>query len=54
MIRFQPPRTATWQLPWLRVALILRAMTDDAECPPEDLGPMLALRERLTQRGWFN
>ena len=54
MIRFQPSRTAAWQLPWLRVALILRAMADDAECPPEDLGPMLVLRERLTQRGWFN
>ena len=54
MILFDPSRTATWQLPWLRVALILRTMADAADCRPEDLGPMLALRERLTQRGWFN
>jgi hypothetical protein len=54
MIRFEPSRTATWQLPWLRVALIIRTMAGNADCRPEDLGSMLVLRQRLTQRGWFN
>jgi len=54
MIRFEPSRTATWQLPWLRVALIIRTMAGDDDCRPEDLGPMLALRRRITQGGWFN
>jgi hypothetical protein len=44
----------TWQLPWLRVALILRTMAGDTNCPKEDLLPMLALRQQLTQHGWFN
>ena len=54
MILFESSRTATWQLPWLRVALIIRTMAGDADCRPEDLGPMLALRQRLAERGWFN
>ena len=44
----------TWQLPWLRVSLILRQMVADAECRDEDLAALLAMRRTLTQRGWFN
>ena len=54
---FDPPRSAraaTWQLPWLRVTLILRAMAANPQCRDEDLVELLALRRRLAQDGWFN
>ncbi len=47
-------RSTAWQLPWLRVALILRTMVNDRECGRDDVLPLLALRHRLAQRGWFN
>ena len=43
-----------WQLPWLRISLILRRMTRSAECRDEDLAELLAMRRNLAQRGWFN
>jgi hypothetical protein len=56
MPTFDPPQTriATWQLPWLRVSLILRQMAGNADCRDEDLAELLTLRRRLAQRGWFN
>jgi hypothetical protein len=56
MIIFDPPRpgAATWQLPWLRVTLILRSMSASAERRDEDLAELLAMRARLAQDGWFN
>ena len=56
MTIFDPPRpgTATWQLPWLRVTLILRTMTANPRCRDEDLADLLAVRRRLAQDGWFN
>lgn len=56
MTTFDPPRahTTTWQLPWLRVSLILRQMAANAECCDDDLAELLTLRRRLAQRGWFN
>jgi len=47
-------RPAPWQLPWLRVSLILRRMTADAECHDDDVQELLALRRTLAGRGWFN
>ena len=45
---------ATWQLPWLRVSLILRRMVANADCRDEDFAALLAMRRTLAQRGWFN
>jgi len=47
-------RQSSWQLPWLRVSLILRQMAGNAECLDEDLAAILAIRRNLAQRGWFN
>ena len=44
----------TWQLPWLRVSLILRRMVANSECRDEDLSALLAMRRMVAQRGWFN
>ena len=46
--------TRSWQLPWLRMSLILRKMAGDPECLDEDLQGMLAMRRKLTKQGWFN
>jgi hypothetical protein len=57
MTTFDPPqqtRTTSWQLPWLRVSLILRQMVANTECRREDLAALLTLRRHLAQRGWFN
>jgi hypothetical protein len=55
MTTFDPPRPgAAWQLPWLRLSLILRQMATSAECRHEDLVGLLAVRRELAQRGWFN
>lgn len=56
MPTFDPPRSgaATWQLPWLRVSLILRAMATNTDCRDEDLTEALMMRRRLAQDGWFN
>ena len=54
MPTFEPFRPATWQLPWLRVTLILRTMSGNAACTDDDRASMLALQRRLTQHGWFN
>jgi len=56
MTAFDPtaPRSTTWQLPWLRVSLILRKMAVNAECHDEDLAELLKTRRSLVQRGWFN
>jgi hypothetical protein len=45
---------ATWQLPWLRVSLILRRMVANVDCRDEDFAALLAMRRTLAQRGWFN
>ena len=50
----QQAGTATWQLPWLRVTLILRTMTARPDCRDEDLAELLTMRRRLAQGGWFN
>jgi hypothetical protein len=47
-------RQATWQLPWLRVSLILRRMAGNGQYRDEDLQALLAMRRSLAQRGWFN
>jgi hypothetical protein len=44
----------TWQLPWLRVSLILRRMAADLDCRDEDFNELVAMRRTLAQRGWFN
>lgn len=56
MTTFDPPHlgSACWQLPWLRVALILRTMAADLDGADEDLAELLAMRRRLAQDGWFN
>ena len=57
MTIFDPPRrpgAATWQLPWLRVTLILRTMAANPRCKDEDLAELLVVRQRLAQDGWFN
>ena len=52
----EPPKAqhATWQLPWLRVSLILRRMASSTECRDEDMAALLAMRHTLERRGWFN
>ena len=56
MTTFDPPQSgsATWQLPWLRVTLILRTMAATPQCRDEDLAELLRMRRRLAQDGWFN
>jgi hypothetical protein len=55
MTTFDPPRAgAIWQLPWLRLSLILRRMAASDECGPEDLSEMLAMRREIARSGWFN
>jgi len=51
-----PPHTrpSSWQLPWLRLSLILRRMEASAECRDDDIADLLILRRNLAQRGWFN
>jgi hypothetical protein len=52
-----PPNThasAAWQLPWLRVSLILRQMARNSECRREDVAALLAMRRHIMQGGWFN
>lgn len=44
----------TWQLPWLRVSLILRQMAGNSECRREDVAAILAMRGLIMRRGWFN
>ena len=44
----------TWQLPWLRVSLILRQMAANEECGDEDVAALLAMRRSLATCGWFN
>lgn len=46
-------RTGTWQLPWLRVSLILRTMAADAESPDDDLAELLTMRRELAGQGWL-
>ena len=48
------PQNATWQLPWLRMSLILRAMAESADCRDEELTELLQLRHSVAQSGWFN
>jgi hypothetical protein len=56
MILSEPsnPQHATWQLPWLRMSLILRTMAENADCRDEELLELLRLRQDLAQSGWFN
>jgi hypothetical protein len=56
MAIFDPPRAgrAGWQLPWLRLSLILRSMAADSDCRDEDLAELEVMRRRIAQRGWFN
>jgi hypothetical protein len=55
MTTFDPPRTGqAWQLPWLRVSLILRQMAARGDGHDEDLAALLTTRRELAQRGWFN
>jgi hypothetical protein len=56
MTTFDPPYSGSpaWQLPWLRVALILRAMAANTECRDEELAELLSMRRRVAQGGWFN
>jgi len=55
MIVFEPSHASAggWQLPWLRVSLILRTMAGDA-CRDDELAALLAMRRELAQAGWFN
>ena len=55
MTTFDPPHSGTaWQLPWLRVSLILRQMATNGECRDEDVAELVAMRQELARRGWFN
>ena len=56
MTTSDPPNThsTAWQLPWLRVSLILRQMAGNRECRREDLAAVLAMRHLIMRRGWFN
>jgi hypothetical protein len=44
----------TWQLPWLRLSLILRHMSANPAGREEDIAGLLTMRRNLAQRGWFN
>ena len=55
MTTFAPPHPGpAWQLPWLRVSLILRHMATNGDCRDEDVAELLAVRRQLVKRGWFN
>jgi hypothetical protein len=56
MTTSDPPSTGAtaWQLPWLRVSLILRQMASNSECRREDVAAILAMRGLIMRRGWFN
>ncbi len=55
MTTFDPPHPGpAWQLPWLRVSLILRRMSRNGDCRREELAELVAVRRELAQRGWFN
>jgi hypothetical protein len=54
MTTFDPPQTGqAWQLPWLRIELILRNLKK-GKGRDEDIAQLLAMRRELEQRGWFN
>ncbi len=48
-----PPLPALWQLPWLRVSLIIRRLESSEDCR-DDLVALLELRAELETSGWFN
>ena len=55
MQTFDPPREGSaWQLPWLRLSLILRQMARNEDCGAEDLRDLLAMRREIARAGWFN
>jgi len=55
MHTFDPPQTGqAWQLPWLRVSLILRQMAANGDCHDDDVAELLAVRRQLVRHGWFN
>jgi hypothetical protein len=55
MTTFDPPQAGSaWQLPWLRVSLILRRMATIADCRDEDLTELVLMRRELARSGWFN
>ena len=55
MQTFDLPRAGSgWQLPWLRLSLILRQMARNEDCGPEDLRDLLATRREIARSGWFN
>ena len=47
-------RPRSWQLPWLRLSLILRQMSTNADVSDEEVAGLLVMRRNLAQRGWFN
>jgi hypothetical protein len=50
-----PPLPALWQLPWLRVSLIIRHLElPSSEGCQDDLVVLLKLRAELETSGWFN
>ncbi len=54
MITPKTSRPTAWQLPWLRLSLILRHMSANPECRDEDIAELVTMRRNLAQRGWFN
>ena len=55
MRTFEPTNLGpAWQLPWLRLCLIMRQMASRADCHDEDLRELIGLRRELEQCGWFN
>lgn len=52
----RPPETrqTTWQLPWLRMSLILRRMAAEGRSSDAEIAELTALRDRIARRGWFN
>ena len=48
------PRPSTWQLPWLRISLILRTMAGNRDTRDEEIAGLLAVRRTVEQQGWFN
>ena len=48
-----PPLPALWQLPWLRVSLIIRRLEVSWDCE-DDLVALQDLRAELETSGWFN
>jgi hypothetical protein len=51
-----PTLSALWQLPWLRVSLIIRRLElpSSSEDCQDDLVALLELRSELETSGWFN